>query len=100
PAAHLRGRGGRWPRGGRPAGGRPGARAVRRRDRAGRRGGRVRRGRSPPGAQAMTTALLEGVTRDQVWPGAVIDADVPANVPSLDALFPHMTRHWIAWCTE
>ena len=34
----------------------------------------------------MTTALLEDTTRDAVWSGPVIDCDVHANVPSLEAL--------------
>ena len=48
----------------------------------------------------MTTALLENTTREAVWAGPVIDCDVHANVPSLEALFPYLSRHWIAWCTE
>jgi predicted TIM-barrel fold metal-dependent hydrolase len=48
----------------------------------------------------VTTAVLDGVPRDEVWPGSVIDCDVHANVPSLEALFPYMDRHWIDWCTE
>jgi hypothetical protein len=48
----------------------------------------------------VTTALLENTTRDEVWPGVVIDCDVHANVPSLQALFPYMSQHWIDWCTE
>jgi predicted TIM-barrel fold metal-dependent hydrolase len=43
----------------------------------------------------MTTALLEDKTRDQVWSGAVIDCDVHANVPSLDALFPYQDKVWM-----
>jgi predicted TIM-barrel fold metal-dependent hydrolase len=43
----------------------------------------------------MTTALLEDRTRDQIWSGAVIDCDVHANVPSLDALFPYQDKVWV-----
>ena len=43
----------------------------------------------------MTTALLENTTRDEVWPGAVIDCDVHANVAVAEALFPYMSQHWM-----
>ena len=48
----------------------------------------------------MTTALLEGMTRDQLWPGAVIDCDVHAAVPSLEALFPYQDRVWVEAARE
>jgi predicted TIM-barrel fold metal-dependent hydrolase len=48
----------------------------------------------------MTTALLEDTTRQEVWPGAVIDCDVHANVPSLEALFPYMDPIWVQFARE
>lgn len=48
----------------------------------------------------MTTALLENITRRSLWDGPVIDVDVHANVPSLDALFPYMSSMWVDWCIE
>ncbi|NLT05854.1 MAG: amidohydrolase [Solirubrobacterales bacterium] len=48
----------------------------------------------------MTTATLEGTTREQLWDGRVIDCDVHANVPSIEALFPYMDPLWVEWTTE
>jgi predicted TIM-barrel fold metal-dependent hydrolase len=48
----------------------------------------------------MTTALLEGTTRDAVWSGSVIDCDVHANVPSLDALDRYLDPVWIMTAKE
>jgi predicted TIM-barrel fold metal-dependent hydrolase len=42
----------------------------------------------------MTTALLES-PRTSVWTGAVIDCDVHANVPSLDAILPYLDPVWV-----
>jgi predicted TIM-barrel fold metal-dependent hydrolase len=46
------------------------------------------------------TAVLEAGVRDAVWAGAVIDVDVHANVPSLQALYPYLDQLWIDWCEE
>jgi predicted TIM-barrel fold metal-dependent hydrolase len=48
----------------------------------------------------MTTALLEGTTRDALWTGTIIDADIHANVPSLDALKPYLPEVWVDWADE
>ncbi len=48
----------------------------------------------------MTTALLERTTRDALWTGSVIDVDVHAYVPSIEALFPYMEGIWVDWITE
>jgi predicted TIM-barrel fold metal-dependent hydrolase len=48
----------------------------------------------------MTTALLEGTTRDAVWNGPVIDADVHACIPSLDALSPYLDPVWVMQAKE
>jgi uncharacterized protein len=45
----------------------------------------------------MTTALLEDKTRDEVWSGSIIDADVHANIPDFWALRPYMSDMWIDW---
>jgi len=42
----------------------------------------------------MATALLGERTRDEVWAGPIIDADVHANVPSLQTLIPYMPGDW------
>jgi predicted TIM-barrel fold metal-dependent hydrolase len=48
----------------------------------------------------MTTALLEQTTRDAVWSGSIIDADVHANVPDIQALFPYLSELWVDWIRE
>ena len=48
----------------------------------------------------MTTALLEDTTRARLWPGKVIDADVHANVPSLETLFRYQDQVWVQWAKE
>ena len=48
----------------------------------------------------MTTALLEDRTRDQFWAGPVIDCDVHACVPSLEALFPYQDPVWVEAARE
>jgi hypothetical protein len=48
----------------------------------------------------MTTALLENTTRDQLWTGTVIDADVHANVPSLETLYRYQEPVWVQWAKE
>jgi uncharacterized protein len=48
----------------------------------------------------MTTALLDGTPRAAIWPGPVIDCDVHANVPSLEALFPYLEPVWIQAAQE
>ena len=35
-----------------------------------------------------------------MWPGAVIDCDVHANVPGLSSLFPYMDPLWVTWAQE
>lgn len=42
----------------------------------------------------MSTALLGEKTRHEVWPGAVIDTDVHAVVPSLEAIYPYLADVW------
>jgi predicted TIM-barrel fold metal-dependent hydrolase len=48
----------------------------------------------------MTTALLEDRTRDEVWSGSIIDADIHANLPNFWALRPYMSDMWIDWAEE
>ncbi len=48
----------------------------------------------------MIDARLDGVTRDQLWSGPVIDCDVHANVPSLETLFAYQEPVWIQWAQE
>lgn len=48
----------------------------------------------------MATALLEDIERDSVWSGAVIDVDVHANVPSVEALYPYLSDLWVEWIKE
>jgi uncharacterized protein len=38
--------------------------------------------------------------RSSTWAGTIIDADVRATVPSLEALYPYMDAMWIDWCRE
>lgn len=49
---------------------------------------------------AAMSALLGGRTREEVWPGPIIDCDVHANVPSLGALFPYLEPIWQQFCTD
>lgn len=48
----------------------------------------------------MTTALLEGIRRTDLWSGPVIDCDVHANVPSLESLFRYLDPVWIQAAQE
>lgn len=48
----------------------------------------------------MTTALLEHTDRDAIWTGQVIDVDVHANVPDVQALFPYLSDLWVDWIVE
>lgn len=48
----------------------------------------------------MTTALLEQKNREDIWTGSVIDVDVHANVPNIEALFPHLSELWVDWIQE
>jgi predicted TIM-barrel fold metal-dependent hydrolase len=48
----------------------------------------------------MTSALLEDRARDAVWSGPVIDCDVHAVVPSLEALFPYQPKVWVEAAQE
>lgn len=48
----------------------------------------------------MTTALLEGTRRQDLWTGPVIDCDVHANVPSLEALFPFQEKVWVQFAKD
>ena len=48
----------------------------------------------------MTTALLEQTTRQQLWTGSVIDVDVHANVPNIEALLPYLDELWVDWIEE
>ncbi|MDQ4119797.1 MAG: amidohydrolase [Actinomycetota bacterium] len=47
-----------------------------------------------------TTALLEGTARTDLWSGPVIDADVHASVPSLEALQRYQDPVWVQWAEE
>jgi uncharacterized protein len=40
------------------------------------------------------TPLFGGKERQEVWPGPLIDVDVHANVPALEALFPYLEPMW------
>lgn len=48
----------------------------------------------------MTTPLLEGKPRQELWSGSVIDCDVHANVPSLEALFPYQEEVWAQFAKD
>lgn len=48
----------------------------------------------------MTTALLEHTSRKDLWTGSVVDVDVHANVPSVEALFPYLSEMWVDWIQE
>lgn len=48
----------------------------------------------------MTTALLEGVARNDLWAGPVIDTDVHASVPSLETLYRYQEPLWVQWAQE
>ena len=48
----------------------------------------------------MTDALLENARREDVWSGPVIDCDVHANVPSLEALFPFQDAVWAQFAKD
>jgi predicted TIM-barrel fold metal-dependent hydrolase len=48
----------------------------------------------------MTTVATKETGRPVTWTGPVIDVDVHANVPNLQALFPYMSQLWIDWCVE
>lgn len=48
----------------------------------------------------MTTALLEDRARAELWAGPVIDADVHANVPSLETLYQYQDPLWEQWAKE
>jgi predicted TIM-barrel fold metal-dependent hydrolase len=48
----------------------------------------------------MTTALPLATARQDLWTGPVIDVDVHANVPSIDALYPYMDGIWVDWAVE
>lgn len=39
--------------------------------------------------------VFEAAERDRLWPYAVIDCDVHANVPTLEALFPYLDDVWV-----
>jgi uncharacterized protein len=48
----------------------------------------------------MNQDLVDIETRAAVWPGNVIDCDVHANVPSLDALFKYQDAVWVEAARE
>src|SRR3954464_6266670 len=48
----------------------------------------------------MSTALLGDRTRQEVWSGPVIDVDVHAHLPSVEALFPYLDDMWISHIRE
>lgn len=48
----------------------------------------------------MITAYLGNTPRTSLWDGPVIDCDVHAVIPSLDALTPHLPRVWVQTAKE
>ena len=49
----------------------------------------------------MTVGTEPSTAARQAYPtGNIIDVDVHANVPRLEALFPFMARLWVDWCLE
>lgn len=54
---------------------------------------------SPPTTTG-TAPLLAGTTRDALWSGPVIDCDVHATPPSLEALFPYTDPVWVQGARE
>jgi predicted TIM-barrel fold metal-dependent hydrolase len=38
--------------------------------------------------------------RERAWSGPIIDCDVHAHVPSLEALHPYLPALWLDWCNE
>jgi uncharacterized protein len=48
----------------------------------------------------VTATLPLTTSRRELWDGPVIDVDVHANVPSIDALYPFMEPLWVDWCIE
>jgi predicted TIM-barrel fold metal-dependent hydrolase len=48
----------------------------------------------------MPTTVLKRAGGAHTWAGAVIDCDVHANVPSLDALFKYQASHWVEFARE
>jgi len=48
----------------------------------------------------MTATLPLTVPRKELWSGPVIDADVHANLPSIETLYPYLDRIWVDWCVE
>ncbi|MEA9984186.1 amidohydrolase family protein [Subtercola sp. RTI3] len=48
----------------------------------------------------MTTALLSGTNRTDLWSGSIIDCDVHANVPSIESLFDYMEPVWVQGTQE
>jgi predicted TIM-barrel fold metal-dependent hydrolase len=60
-------------------------------------------GPSPAGelAPARAASSFGSVgSREELWSGAIIDCDVHATVPSLQALFPYMDPSWVEWIKE
>jgi predicted TIM-barrel fold metal-dependent hydrolase len=53
-----------------------------------------------PSLHNSSQSPLDHATRDEIWSGSIVDVDVHANVPSLDALYPYMSQMWIDWCKE
>jgi predicted TIM-barrel fold metal-dependent hydrolase len=48
----------------------------------------------------VTVALFGESTRQQIWSGPVVDVDVHAVVPSIDALLPYLAPVWQEWVRE
>jgi predicted TIM-barrel fold metal-dependent hydrolase len=48
----------------------------------------------------VATALLGGRTRDDVWSGLIVDTDVHAVIPSLDAMLPYLDPVWKQYVRE
>jgi predicted TIM-barrel fold metal-dependent hydrolase len=48
----------------------------------------------------VVSTLLNGIDRDSLWSGPVVDVDVHANVPTTDVLLPYLDDVWVEWIRE
>ncbi|MGW5145773.1 amidohydrolase family protein [Rhodococcus koreensis] len=53
-----------------------------------------------PTEPALIEPVVDRAGRERLWTGSVIDADVHAQVPSAETLFPYLAQQWVDWCTE
>jgi predicted TIM-barrel fold metal-dependent hydrolase len=53
-----------------------------------------------PGALSIAGSAADPIAVRPAWTGPVIDADVHAVVPSIDALRPHLADHWTEFIDE